>query len=288
MAIRTPNEKQYLEFQTPHYTFHMTVEIETGIHKKYTFLVGNKESPCIEGNVILENLSGNTRFEYLTNTARLLKIDALEECALNDIQEGYMRKYSFGTELLEAFLFFINSQFATITSIELTDTSYIPCSRIRNESLDLLSYSIATHGKTWYEDKFNAYIQPKKRYDEYRKQVEVYTSNETKNEYTFDEFYEHYMTTSYVKNYINTHGSFEDYTTMFDESATFPEFFSKLSKYIQPNDKCSFYKLWLQNFIGKYVSIERKWYIDLYPKITILEKMNTQSIRNRTRKRTRK
>ena len=168
----------YLHFTTPHYQFEMSLTERKGILHTYHFLVGDVAKPCLEGFVNLE--STNNRLRHSANTAHLTKIDALQECSLNDISDEYMATNSFGSELLDTVLFFINSQFPSVETVSFTDTSYIPCIRESNETVDLLTYSVALYKKTWYEEKINAYIKPKEKYDAYRQQVERYASKERK------------------------------------------------------------------------------------------------------------
>lgn len=137
----------YLKFTTPHYKFELTlIESNTTMHS-FNFIVGSKLNPCLEGNIILENRTNDDRLDSMTNTANLIKINALQECSLDDISDEYMAKYSFGTELLDSIIYFINSQFPTIKTVSFTDSSYIPCIRDSPDTLDLLVYSIALYKK---------------------------------------------------------------------------------------------------------------------------------------------
>ena len=101
----------YLEFQTPHYTFQMKITKKEDNNVRYNFMVGDKEHPCLEGIITLENKSLNSRYNIFNNTAKLIKLDALEECSVEDINQEYLNTHSFGKEMLDALIFFINSQF---------------------------------------------------------------------------------------------------------------------------------------------------------------------------------
>lgn len=262
--------ERVLKFTTPHYNFELVLkETRTPLHM-FSFIVGNKDKPCLEGNILLENTSKNTRFDSMENTATLIKIDALQECSLNDINDEYMEKYSFGTELLDSLIFFINSQFPSIMTMSLNDASYIPCIRESNDTLDLLIYSIALYKKTWYENKLNAYIKPKEKYNTYRKQVELYASKETKQSLDFIDIYKLVQHASeFTKNIFHTH--YEEFESIFKKTETLPEFFKSISNRIERNKKCRFFKDWLERFITSYIHIERTWYFDLFPKIEIVD-----------------
>jgi hypothetical protein len=267
-----PEKPIFLKFTTLHYKFELRLlETLTPLHK-FTFYVGTKETPCLEGSIILENNSKNNRLNSMTHSASLIKIDALQECSLEDISDEYMAKYSFGKELLDSILFFINSQFPSIKRISLNDASYIPCLRNKHDTLDLLIYSIALYKKTWYEEKVNAYIEPKEKYDKYRQQVELYGSAQTKNTFTFIDIYKLVVHYDFAKEIFDTH--YKDFEKDFKMSETLPEFFRIISRKIPREMKCRFFKDWLTTFISSMIHIERTWYIDLFPKIEIMPSKN--------------
>lgn len=269
-----------LHFTTRHYKFKLTLRESVHPLHTFTFLVGDKDKPCLEGNINLENRTGNSRFDSMTNTAKLIKIDALQECSLDDITEEYMATYSFGTELLESIIFFINSQFPSIMTVSLNDASYIPCIRESKDTLDLLIYSIALYKKTWYEQKINAYIKPQEKYDEYRKQVDIYGSKDRKNSMEFSDIYKLIINgSSFTKDIFDK--SYTEFEKSFDTSETLPEFFKELSKKIDRTQKCRFFKDWLEEFIGSQIKIERTWYFDIFPKI----ERTPDITKNTTRKR---
>jgi hypothetical protein len=286
MSIIPTSEKIkriYLQFQTPHYSFQMTLTETDGNFHTFNFIVGNPLKPCLEGIVTLENKLKNNRFKNYENNAKLIKLDALEECSLEDITTDYMDKHSFGKEMLDSIVFFINSQFPSIKTISLDDKSYIPCNRESGDTLDLLSYSIALYKKTWYEERLDAYMLPKENYETYRKQVDAYASKETKEKYLFEDFYyllqsHNRFATEVIENNVET------YRGIYEKSETFPDFFKEISKGIQKKDKCRFFKDWLYSFISSKIRIDRTWYFDLFPKIISIQKSNMKSLRNKTRR----
>lgn len=255
-----------LKFTTAHYSFEMTVSKELKPLHRFTFLVGNPNEPCLEGNIILENNTGNSRHDSITNTAKLIKINALQECSLDDISDEYMATHSFGTELLDALTFFINSQFPSIKTISLNDASYIPCIREPKDTLDLLIYSVALYKKTWYEQKINAYIKPQEKYDKYRRQVEEYGSKGRKSSIEFIDIYTMVLKQGdFTRNVFKE--NYHEFEDIFKNSETLPDFFKSISKKIDRNDKCRFFKGWLEEFISSQINIEREWHYDLFPKI---------------------
>lgn len=270
----------YLKFKTPHYSFQMEIiQNKKTVYNSYYFIVGNKQSPCLEGSINLETTTNNERYKQYENTASLDKIDALTECSLEDTSTEYQNNYSFGRELLDTIIFFINSQFPQIKTIKLTDMSFIPCNRNQNDILDLLSYSIALYGQTWYEKNANAYIKPNEKYELYRNQVKKYMDKKTKTDMDFEYFYNIILNKNmYAKELVNE--NYENYENIFKESETFPDFFSKINKLIKKEEKCRFFKSWLYDFIESQILIERTWYIDLFPKVELISKLNFNRTRN--------
>lgn len=282
-AVPTKENTSYLEFQTPHYSFQMNITKKEDTNTRYYFLVGNHDKPCLEGLITLEYKHRNNRLKSFENKAKLIKIDALEECALEDITNEYLSKHSFGQEMLDSVVFFINSQFPQIKTVSLDDKSHIPCNRATGDELDLLTYSIALYKKTWYEERLNAYLLPNEQYIQYRKEVEAYASKETKNQMRFEDFQSMIQMNS---NFASTilHSNLEKYKEMYEQSETFPEFFQRLSRTIPRKDKCRFFKDWLLPLIESNVTIKRTWYFDLYPKITVIQQSNMKLVKHKTRK----
>lgn len=267
----------YLQFQTPHYKFEMKVTEEKEPMQRFIFIVGNKNKPCLEGIITLENTSKNNRLNLYENTAALHKLDALEECSLEDITNEYMTKHSFGKEMLDSVVFFINHQFESIQSVSLTDTSFIPCNRSEEDTLDLLSYSIALYKKTWYEERLDAYTLPKENFEAYRKQVDIYGSKETKQQMPFEEMYL-LIKSEFARSIIDT--NIEFYRNLFNASETLPDFFKGVNKSLKREDKCRFFKQWLLGFISSRIQFDRTWYFDLYPKIKVIKSLTNKTRRN--------
>lgn len=278
----------YLQLQTPHYSFQMTLTEIMGKYHTFHFIVGNIKKPCLEGSIKLESTIQNDRYKQYENIATLIKLDALEECALEDINTEYLQKYSFGKEMLDAIVFFINCHFPQIKTVGLNDSSYIPCDRTIGDILDLLTYSIALYKKTWYEERLDAYNLPKENHKRYRKQVEEYASKESKKQMTFEDLYDFIMkhNAPYASNIITN--NYDTYKTIYEKSETFPDFFQTINKMIPREEKCKFFKNWLELFIHSKIQIDRAWYFDLYPKITVIEQPTLKPNRNTTRRRNRK
>jgi hypothetical protein len=246
---------------TNHYKFNIEIQERRMPHSFY-FRVGNKKTPCLDFFVLMPDVP-----EFLRDTihiANLGNVKVLEECVLNEITGNYFEKHSFGKELINTSVYIIRKHIPHVKLIKLTDESYIPCKRAHNETLDLLTYSIALYGKTWYEKTFNAYFEPKEKYEKYLFEVGKYISKDFKDSYVFEDFLKQLV--SYPNEFAMTSifSDLDSYKSLFESSETFPIFFSKLSKSMKREDKCRFFKHWLENFIHKLIpSYDRVWLFEI-------------------------
>jgi len=242
-----------------HYTFKLhKKESHTGI----TFTIGDAPMYCLELYVPIPEKT-DKRIEYIAKTAILHKIESLIHCSLKDISKDYMEKYSMGKELLIVVNHILKKDYPYILYVSFDDKSQMPCNREHGDQLDLMTYSIALNGYTWYEMNLNAYFLPKNKYDTYREQVKLYMSKERKESIDYDEFY------------INIEKSgnvfaidfFKDYKVilinLYNNSVTFPEFFKCLGKLVLRKDKCKLFKVWLAKFIDNQIDFSRSWQYDI-------------------------
>lgn len=250
-----------ITIHTAHYTFNLDIRnnFSRGVWFSQHLVVGDPIKPCLSLNIsTVESLSviPNNKID----TAKLCNIEALYNCVLEDDAEDLFSKYSFGKELLEWVIEYIKTEFKHVKFLELDDQSYIPCNRETNETLDLLTYSIAVNKKTWYELHFNAFINDKQLYEKYNKQIQVYSLESTKSD-NWDTFFLKNFTSMYARDTILQNEGL--YKNMYEESKTFPEFFRKLANAVGKEEKCKFFKWWLQEFISSNINISRRWTIKL-------------------------
>jgi hypothetical protein len=222
--------------------------------------VGDSNKPCL--SLTINTADSNAIFNKETvETAKLSNIEALYNCVLEEDADNLFSKFSFGKELLKWVIEYITSEFKHVVFLQLDDESYIPCNRATNETLDLLTYSIALNNKTWYELNFNAFISNKNIYDRYKKEIDIYSSASTKSKSSWTVFFLKNVTSMYARNMI-----LQDeimYKRIYEESVTFPEFFRALVKIVGKENKCKFFKGWLQEFINSQISVTRRWIIRL-------------------------
>ena len=255
------NNIEYETFKTPHFTF--SVEKTLRINQNndpisWHYLVGDKSRPCLSLFFYCETAISTIPQQFIS-TANLSNIEALDTCIETSITANTNSKVSFGYELLDVILNHIRKKFPYIKQLKLSDASYIPCDIRTNDTVDLLSYSIAHYGKTWYERYFQAYTVPSSSYSIYRKKVNAYMSPEFKSSLHWNTFYSLYLMacTPYAYDFIQSH--IEKIQSLYSDSSTFPKFFISLTAMLPKQQKCKFYKFWLEQFISSKVGYSREW-----------------------------
>ena len=250
--------KEHVDEKNYSFTLHTT---ET--RDSYVFTVGEAPNVCLELCVMIPDRV-DERIRSMTNVAILYRIDALLECSSKDIDDDYLKQHSFAADLLDK-VRSILKRFPHVTTVKLHDASYMPCHREWKDTLDLLTYSIALHKQTWYEAKLGAYVTPKSKYERYRSQVEHYASKDYKQTVDFVQFYSRIVWSGnqYAKKVFEDH--MKRIEVMYEESATFPDFFARLSTLVEREERCKLYKTWLEEFIQSRIHVTRDWQYDLYP-----------------------
>jgi hypothetical protein len=232
----------------------------TNIELTHYYEIGSSSDPCLSLSIYTQQTEIPIP-DKMKKIASLSKIKKIEGCII-DFNEEIYNKYSFTKELLYFIKKYIKINYPYIEEISLTDESIIPCSI--DEELDLMSYSIAFYGKTWYEINFNAKIENSSKKEAYEKAIQKYKSKELKKEFTWEHFYNIIIlkhSAPYVSNMMEN--IYSEIENRFKNSETFPEFFGKIKPLYPENKKCIFYKTWLKRFIFTYVPEERNWLISL-------------------------
>lgn len=256
------NTKETIRIKTEHFSFDMTItdRFARDINISKHFQIGYDKKPCLSLFIYTKNAS-TIMGDEIIKTANLNNIESLYECVLDDID--IFNKYSLSFEIINYIILLLQKKYKHIKHIKLDDESYIPCNRDTNDTVDLLTYSIANYGKTWYEKQYNGYLIPSDKYKQYQKEVENYTSAEFKSSIRWEVFLLVHFNSSTEFAYSHMKKNENIYAKMFKESTTFPEFFKKISATLDRSDKCAFYKHWLQQFISSVIHIERRWIIDI-------------------------
>jgi hypothetical protein len=259
---------QKYKVKTPHFVYALNVlEKKTPFHT-IDFSVGKEPNVCLTASIFLPDIDKSLM--DMVDTCTLHTIDALEECAMK-----WDEKESFGTELLYSFISILSANFPHITKIKLQDASYIPCKPHKKDTLDLITYSIALYGKTWYEQKAAAHLSLKKHQDQYEKEIENYIKPSAKVKIPFLDIYKQMITNTYARDLIGS--DIKKYEEFYNTSDTLPIFFKKLSKQIPQENKCKFFKDWLESFIATYVHIHREWIIPFKLNKTLETVLNVSS-----------
>jgi hypothetical protein len=157
----------------------------------------------------------------------------------------------------------------------------MPCNRALDDTLDMLTYSVALYGKTWYEIKVHAYLSDPAKQTQYNEEVARYMSTKFKKSFNADAFLIEKMKLSpnmYIQNELRKR--YDEIKSLFIKAETFPQFFKSLRDTISETQKCKFFKDWLQSFISEHITIHRTWQYDVYP-----TKISLSASRNKTPKR---
>jgi hypothetical protein len=260
------NTIEHERFQTPHYTFiaEKTLRVnQQNIPISWHYLIGDKKRPCLSLFFYCDTAISSIPPQILS-TANLSNIEALDTCIETTVSTNTSPNVSFGYELLNAIVIHLREKFPYIKQLKLSDASYIPCDIRTNDTVDLLSYSIAHYGKTWYERYFHAYTMPNSAYTTYRKKVDVYMSSEFKKSLPWNTFYALYLMacTRYTYEFIQSH--IDEIQLLYNDATTFPEFFISLTAMLPKHEKCKFYKFWLEQFISSTVGYTREWILPIY------------------------
>lgn len=247
---------EHYTVKTPNFRYILNIEPIKGPMRGVKIYVGNLANPCLEASLYVPDPEMDMRFIDILHICKLHKTEALQECALE-----YDTDKSFGTELLYSFIYIVQQMYPHVTEIQLSDASHIPCNRSIGDTLDLLTYSVALYGKTWYELKSGAHTLHNRNHRRYYDGVAEYIKPETKASMSYTQFIKYIAIgnpTTYSIISMNP-----TYESMYNSAKTFPEFFRSLSKTVPNETKCKFFKGWLEAFIENYVFIMREWTIEL-------------------------
>jgi hypothetical protein len=249
---------------TKHYTFQVQLHYRY-FNKKCTSVhmyIGSHGNQCFSLSlpfVMKDDYSSNE------NIAHLSSIKRIRDCLDVDVSDEVWNSNSLAVEIMNCILDILRFDFPHIKFITLEDDSQLECSANPLDKLDLLYYSVATTGKTWYEKNFQAYTVPRDQFVEYKCKVRDFQSQSTKEKTLFEE----------IQAFVFRKGTHEAFTVwkerdtefrgIYADSKTFSEFFTGLNKILPKDQKCSLYKEWIKHFVVKYIGeIERKWVIPVY------------------------
>lgn len=247
--------------KTEHFTFELKRKnIENNYIHEAVFLVGDENQPCLSLFVPLrltELGETNSRFQDKINIATLPYLEVIKDCIHDELANDLINKYSFGRELLNFMISGLKQNFKHIQYLSLNDQSNIHCGK--NKKLDLITYSMALYGKTWYELNFNAVQLPTNC--EYELAVKNYMKPSTKTAYPFFELANFAKQNMMAHRYFTEH--YNELEAEYNTCSTISEFLIALSKKIGRENKCIFFNVWISNFIISFIPINRDWYIPI-------------------------
>jgi hypothetical protein len=223
---------KYNSFKCGQFVFGVKTKIPDKVilheYTKYYIEIGGKKK-CI--NI---TITKNDPRAYLTG------ICYKPECAIN----RELPKGNDGTVvMLLGSLKYISEHYEYVKEFVFMDKSYIEC--INHKYISLAYFNLVKYGKTWYMSKFDAKPIDKDINSQIVNANNIFTSQEVKNELSYDEFFEKYIKLKYElknKKYEAIYNSLKD---IYETSNTYREFI------ININNKfgdCKIFTYWFDSF----------------------------------------
>jgi hypothetical protein len=263
-------------FKTRNHTFTLRVSDEYKPVHMRTFTIGGPTNRCLEASLIMPD--ANPLFSDKKHICNIAQIDSLASCLIDQDPDKPQEDVSMGAELMYGFINILKVNYTHITQLALQDASYLPCNRATSDTLDLLSYNIALYGKTWYEMKFGAHLENPVRQTKYEDSIRYYMSPQAKRETSWDSFYaDIILRNKYAKDEIVPNENV--YRDIFLTSETWPICITRMKNRIDKTNRCKFFKGWLESLIEKYVTMERRWIIDIDVNPVLGNVLNTRTAR---------
>jgi len=185
-----------------------------------TIYIGSETIYCID--VLLRKIEGSDVFEPI---GLLSKIRWDGECSLNDPFE----KGSDTIMIFQLIISYLRNKYPDVKVLQFTDLSTRACDN--GASVSLAAMKLFTDGKTWYEDRFEACIDP--LYEEIYNKMKSHADT-IKKTMSWDVF------STYLKNdeKIIDNGTVQ---TFYEETTTWQDFFSKIRDTVDKSKFC----IWL-------------------------------------------
>lgn len=215
----------------------------------YTLFIGGHDLYCIEAMIYKQNSNYVKLLGFPANIGHLSKIYYNINCSLeNNFQRGLDTN-----RILLLMCSYIRKRFPYVDTVSFTDASYRKCDNGIDVELSEMSY--LRNGKTWYEKNYGAYMNsadiPKfKKMEDKIKSIKGT------------------MPWNLFKQYIRGELPYpeDDMKTVFENAATWQDFFGPLSDKMGISEFCIFVAPWLHTFfesISGYNFSSAKYYIDM-------------------------
>jgi len=215
----------------------------------HTFRIGGNYDKCISVSYI---------YNYMNKPISAKIPHALyePECSM----DSNLEKGEGTIIMLKTLLNYVYNKIPSINNFVFDDMSHIDCvekdmakkpPRSATKPLNLAYFSIAYHGKTWYEKNFNAKMKDNTKYNKYRERLEFLTDSSKKVDYI--EFLRITRPNSELYSYLEK---------IYNKSETYRDFFEAIPK----SKRCDILYSWLVSFIEYYlkdVYTNYDWVIDI-------------------------
>jgi hypothetical protein len=182
--------------------------------------------------------------------------DVFKESATSEEDE-------FGSQLLYSIIDIIRVKHPYVKTVLIHDSLIYT----KGITVDTMLYNIALYGKTWYERKANAYLETPHQ-EIYEAEIERYRTLIPRNTFPFRYLYEKMVKNVYTHQIL--YSKLEEIEHAYNTSVSFPEFFTHLRSIVPKEERCRFFKDWLEGFIESQITIRREWRINI-PSCTMLD-----------------
>lgn len=209
--------------------FYMTVNPNRDEIESWNLFLSGKKRGCLNATIYNSN-----RKPLITH------VEYSRHCNIQqDLAPGK------GTlDMFSAFFWFVRKYFPRVCEFAFQDNSKITCND--NTPVSLASYTLAFKQKTWYEEKFGAYLQDD--YEVYKEKVRNFTRPEWKRQ-------KEKAIEKILENHVN---EMEILLPLLRTSSTFKEFFKKVYelhknelKEKEQAERCHFIKQWIHMAVMK-------------------------------------
>lgn len=261
-------DTSYYLVKTPKYHFYLTIKTDYDHDNnpfKYAISFCGKLQGCVNIKVYDKDIVIEPRFQIDPTIAQIPVLSYHEKCSFDealDKDEG--TKY-----MIRTALYLVKKIFPHVQKFVLDDESHFYCDSV---DVSLSHYYIALHGKTWYEQQLNAYLEEPEIQKEYEDFIKTFSETKDISFYKIPSFYLHSIPWT------------ENIREIYDSTNTFNEFFSQLrSTYRDKFHEIT--RLWLEDFVNLFTRSKmndfRTWMVDaanLGENIKILDIVRQETI----------
>jgi len=243
----------------------MILSIKTDEDGSITIYIGNREIYCIEAQLIKEDTGLFSEQGYLNK----IRWDSL--CSL----DNEFKKGDDTIMIMKLLLTYIHDKHPEVKRMRFTDLSTKECDNGSKVNLAAMKY--LTVGKTWYEDKFGAYLDEEGKVYFRTKEEKLHSLKQT----SWDDLTSRFDIGKYMS--IDR----ERLREMYESSSTWQEFFLSIQKEVGIANFCIQISPWFDKFTKAFLNLNYLSLVYILPVKSYLSYKNYDITRGGTRRRVR-